>query len=66
MVIIVSARECCGDQPSSSLERDRAGKETPKAKHAAYQVFRKFSEMPDFPSPWRGLVLHSSIHIKQN
>jgi len=65
MVNIVSTRECCGDQPSSSSERDRAGSETAKARRVAPQEFPKSSEMPHFPSRWRELIRLSSIEDKR-
>ena len=65
MVIILSARKCCGDQTSSSSETDRAASQTTKTKHAIPGTFRKLSEMWDFACRWRQLVPLSSIPIKQ-
>jgi hypothetical protein len=65
MVIILSARKCCGDQPSSSSERDRAASQNAQAKHAARRASRTLSEMWDFARWSGGLVPGSSIEIKQ-
>ena len=65
MVIILSARKRCGDQPSSNSESDRAASQTAKIKHAIRRMFRKLSKMWDFARRWRGLVHRSSIQIEQ-
>jgi len=65
MVIILSARKCCGDEPSISSESDRAASQNAKAKHAIRRTFRKLSEMRDFARWWGGLVPGSSIEVKQ-
>ena len=56
-MIILSARKCCGDQPSSSSESDRATSQNAKAKHAIRRAFGKLSEMWDFARGGAGSYL---------
>jgi hypothetical protein len=65
MVIILSARKCCGDRPSSNSESDCAASQDAKAKHAIRRTLGKLSKMYDFALQWRGLVRGGSRQIKQ-
>jgi len=65
MVIILSARKCCGDQPSSSSESDHAASQTARIKYLARRRFRKLSEMWKFARRWRRVVPRSAIRLEQ-
>ena len=65
MVIILSARKRCGNQPSSSSESNHAASQTARIKYVARRKFRKLSEMWNFAADGASLVSRSAIRIEQ-